>query len=60
MMKQKTNKKRKGILGKLVAGATAGATVGLATYLFLKNDKVEAEKVDNLIVAEDSKADLFV
>lgn len=59
-MKQKTNKKRKGILGKLVAGATAGAAVGLASYLYLKNDKVEAKKVDDLIVAEDSKADLFV
>lgn len=59
-MKQKANKKRNGILGKLVAGATAGATVGLATYLFLKNDKVETKKVDELIVAEDSKADLFV
>ncbi|SMD36776.1 hypothetical protein SAMN04488029_3060 [Reichenbachiella faecimaris] len=59
-MKQ-TNKKRKGILGKLVAGATAGATVGLATYLYLKNDKVEThKKVEDLIVAEDSKADLFV
>ncbi|MEP2025101.1 MAG: hypothetical protein ABJH98_02250 [Reichenbachiella sp.] len=58
-MKQKV-KKRKGVLGKLVAGATAGATVGLATYLFLKGDKVETNKVDQLIVAEDSKADLFV
>lgn len=60
MIKQKANKKRKGILSKLVAGATAGATVGLATYLYFKNDKVENKKVDELIVAEDSKADLFV
>ncbi|WP_422361833.1 hypothetical protein [Reichenbachiella sp.] len=59
-MKQKVNKKRKGILSKLVAGATAGAAVGLASYLYLKNDKVDTKKVDDLIVAEDSKADLFV
>ncbi|WP_420581791.1 hypothetical protein [Reichenbachiella sp.] len=59
-MKQKTNKKRKGILSKLVAGATAGATVGLATYLYLKNDKIETKQVDDLVVTQDSKADLFV
>ena len=58
-MKQK-NKKRRGILSKLVAGATAGATVGLATYFYLKNDKVETKSVDEFIVAEDTKADLFV
>lgn len=59
-MKQKTNKRRKGVLSKLVAGATAGATVGLATYLYFKNDKIETKKVEELVVAEDSKADLFV
>lgn len=59
-MKQKTNKRRKGVFGKLVAGATAGATVGLATYLYFKNDKIETKKVEELVVAEDSKADLFV
>lgn len=59
-MKQK-NKKRRGILGKLVAGATAGATVGLATYLFLKQDKVVTTKnTDKTIISEDTKADLFV
>lgn len=58
-MKQR-NKKRRGIIGKLVAGATAGATVGLATYLFLKNDKTEAKNLDNVTVIEDAKADLFV
>lgn len=59
-MKQK-NKKRRGILGKLVAGATAGATVGLATYLFFKQDKVVTTKsTDNAVIAEDTKADLFV
>lgn len=57
---KRVNKKRRGILGKLVAGATAGATVGLATYLYFKNDKVTTKKVDEVIVSEDTKADLFV
>jgi len=58
-MKQKS-KKRKGILSNIVAVATAGASIGLATYLFLKSEKVETKSMDDLIVAEDSKADLFV
>lgn len=59
-MKQK-NKKSRGILGKLVAGATAGATVGLATYLFLKQDKmVTTKNADKAVISEDAKADLFV
>ncbi|MEO9965508.1 MAG: hypothetical protein ABJF11_06960 [Reichenbachiella sp.] len=59
-MKQTKTKKRTGILGKLVAGATAGATLGLATYLFLKSEKSETKKVENVVVSEDTKADLFV
>ena len=34
-----TTKKRKGIFGKIVAVAAAGATIGLATYMFLKSDR---------------------
>ncbi|MEO9804333.1 MAG: hypothetical protein ABJF04_13840 [Reichenbachiella sp.] len=57
---KRTNKRRRGILSKLVAGATAGATVGLATYLYFKSEKVTTKKVDDVIVSEDAKADLFV
>ncbi|UXX79219.1 hypothetical protein N7E81_17845 [Reichenbachiella carrageenanivorans] len=57
-----THKKRKGILSKLFAGATAGVTVGLATYLYFKNGKIQIDPVDDQIVSEDidTKVNLFV
>ncbi len=53
---KRTNKKRKGVLGKLIAGIT----VGLATYLYFKSNKAGAGKAAGFIVPEGTKADLFV
>ena len=45
---------------KLMAGATAGATIGLVTYMFLKNDKATSTKVEADVITNEIKENLFV
>lgn len=49
-------------MSKLFAGATAGVTVGLATYLFFKNGKIQIDPVGDQVISEDAdtKVNLFV
>ena len=50
-------KKATGIIGKLMAGATAGATLGLVTYMYMKQDKTPVVQNEKLELKKES---LFV
>ena len=52
--------KNKGIFGKLIATVTAGATLGLAAYVFLKKEKSNLIKNESLGLNKDVKEGMFV
>ena len=58
-MKTKTTPK-KGIFGKIVAGVTAGATLGLATYMYLKKEKLTLLKNEKFALTKELKESMFV
>lgn len=51
------SKKTTKIFSKLMAGATAGVTLGLVTYMYLKQDKTPVTQNEKIKVTKES---LFV
>ena len=57
----KTNVKRKrGVFPKVLAGVTAGAAVGLVTYMLTKTDKTEKKVVQDSQISEKKGERLFI
>lgn len=58
MNTQKT--KRKGLFGKILATATAGVTLGLAAYVYLKAEKSNFMQNQDFGLTKESKENMFV
>lgn len=55
-----TKNKSRSVFGKLIAGATAGAALGLVTYMFFKSDRADLDANEKLASTKESKESLFV
>lgn len=52
--------KKKGVLPKVLAGVTAGAAVGLVTYMLTKTDKTEKKVVQDSEISAKKGDRMFI